>query len=92
MRLTKISVVTLCLMLLAAAATSSAQEFRGRINGTVTDESGAVLPGVTATLTSDALITRTSVTTTDQEGSYRFVALLPGSYDLKFELTEPARG
>jgi len=34
----------------------SAQEFRGRINGIVTDASGAVLPGVTVTGASPALI------------------------------------
>ena len=33
-----------------------AQDFRGRINGTVTDNTGAVLPGVTVTATSPALI------------------------------------
>ena len=37
-------------------APASAQDFRGRINGTVTDNTGAVLPGVTVTATSPALI------------------------------------
>jgi hypothetical protein len=77
----------LALVMMASAGLLSAQTRIGTINGTVTDESGAVLPGVTVTLTSEALITRTSVTTTDQEGNFRFVTLLPGSYDLKFELT-----
>jgi hypothetical protein len=36
---------------LALAATAAAQEFRGTITGTVTDESRAVLPGVTVTVT-----------------------------------------
>ncbi len=36
MRLTRISVFFLCLMLLAAAVPTAAQDFRGRINGTVT--------------------------------------------------------
>jgi hypothetical protein len=77
----------LALVMMASAGLLSAQTRTGTINGTVTDESGAVLPAVTVTLTSEALITRTSVATTDQEGNYRFVALLPGSYNLKFELT-----
>jgi Carboxypeptidase regulatory-like domain len=76
----------LALMMVASAGLLSAQTRTGTINGTVTDESGAVMPGVTVTLNSEALITGTSATTTDQEGNYRFVALLPGSYDLKFEL------
>ena len=57
MRLNRLTVFCLCVTLLAlAAAPTSAQEFRGRINGTVTDNTGAVLPGVTVTATSPALI------------------------------------
>ena len=56
MRLTRIGVFFLCLTLLAAVSPTAAQDFRGRINGTVTDNTGAVLPGVTVTATSPALI------------------------------------
>ena len=42
-------------MALLSAASVGAQDFRGRINGTVTDNTGAVLPGVTVTATSPAL-------------------------------------
>ena len=42
--------------MLAAGSPAMAQDFRGRINGTVTDNTGAVLPGVTVTATSPALI------------------------------------
>ena len=56
MRLIRVSAYCLCLMLLTTAVPSSAQEFRGRINGTVTDNTGAVLPGVTVTASSPALI------------------------------------
>ena len=45
-----------CALALAIAGPAIAQEFRGRINGTVTDNSGAVLPGVTVTAVSPALI------------------------------------
>ncbi len=72
-------------MLLTTAVPSSAQEFRGRINGTVTDNTGAVLPGVTVTATSPALI-QPQVQVTGSEGDYRFIALPPGVYDLTFEL------
>ncbi len=71
MRLTRMCVYCLCLMLLVAAAPSSAQDFRGRINGTVTDNTGAVLPGVTVTATSPALI-QPQVQVTGAEGDYRF--------------------
>jgi outer membrane receptor protein involved in Fe transport len=51
----------------------------GAIEGTVTDNSGAALPGVTCTATSPALQgSRTAVT--GNNGSYRVVALPPGSY------------
>ncbi len=59
----------------------------GTINGTVRDQSGAVLPGVTATLSSPALQVRELVQVTDAEGAYRFVDLPAGTYLLKFELT-----
>jgi hypothetical protein len=70
---------------MAAAPSVAAQEFRGRINGTVTDSSGAVLPGVTVTATSPALIQpQTAVTSND--GTYRLIALPAGLYELTFEL------
>ena len=57
----------------------------GAINGTVTDSTGAVLPGVTIVISSDALMgTRTTVT--NAEGLYRFPALAPGEYTLVFTL------
>jgi hypothetical protein len=80
-------VISLCLMLLLIAAVpTSAQDFRGRINGTVTDNTGAVLPGVTVTATSPALI-QPQVQVTGADGSYRFIALPPGVYELTFELS-----
>ena len=57
----------------------------GAINGTVTDSTSAVLPGVTIVISSAALMgTRTTVT--NAEGLYRFPALAPGEYTLVFTL------
>lgn len=57
----------------------------GAIDGTVTDTTGAVLPGVTITAGSDALIAlRTTVSARD--GSYRLSGLAPGSYRLSYTL------
>jgi hypothetical protein len=67
------------------AAPAAAQEFRGRITGVVKDSSGAVLPGVTVTATSPALI-QPQVATTGEDGSYRLIALPAGVYDITFEL------
>ena len=77
----------LCLAaLLFGVIPASAQDFRGRINGTVTDNTGAVLPGVTVTVSSPALI-QPQVQVTSAEGDYRFLALPPGVYTVDFELT-----
>ena len=87
MRLSKLWSLGLCLVvLLATASVSAAQDFRGRINGTVTDNTGAVLPGVTVTATSPALI-QPQVQVTGAEGDFRFIALPPGVYDISFELS-----
>src|ERR671913_262148 len=75
----------LCAALLTTAS-ANAQDFRGRINGTVTDNTGAVLPGVTVTASSPALI-QPQVQVTGADGSYRFLALPPGVYTIDFELT-----
>ena len=67
-------------------ATASAQIGQGTLTGVVTDPQGQVLPGVTVTATSTALIgTRSAVTEVD--GRYRFPALPSGIYKLKFDLS-----
>jgi hypothetical protein len=58
----------------------------GAINGKVTDESGAALPGVTITIASPSMQgTRTTVTGGD--GTFRFPAIPPGEYRVTYELT-----
>ena len=53
------------------------------INGTVTDPSGAVIPGASVTATNEATnLTREAVTTGD--GTYTLVSLTPGTYDIAF--------
>ncbi|MGH9141302.1 MAG: TonB-dependent receptor domain-containing protein, partial [Vicinamibacterales bacterium] len=58
----------------------------GAINGTVTDSTKAVLPGVTVTLAGAAVMGQRT-TVTDSEGSYRFPSLSPGEYKVTFELS-----
>ena len=72
-------------LMLALAAPAAAQEFRGRINGVARDNSGAVLPGVTVTASSPALI-QPQIAVTDSDGGYRLIALPAGTYSLTFEL------
>jgi len=77
-----------CLSLIAAfspAGTVSAQVEQGRLLGTVKDAQGGVLPGVTVTATSPALIgQRTAVT--EPDGRFLLTNLASGPYSLKFEL------
>ena len=72
-------------LVVVTAASVAAQDFRGRINGVVTDNTGAVLPGVTVTAVSSALI-QPQVQITGADGSYRLIALPAGLYTLSFEL------
>ena len=76
------------LSVLSSAGLASAQTVgatTGTINGAVTDESGAVLPGVTISVSGAAQMgVRTTVT--DERGLYRFQSLPPGDYRLMFEL------
>lgn len=58
----------------------------GSLNGTVSDNSGGLLPGVTVTLTSPAIQGKQVSITTDR-GQYRFPLLPPGDYAVKYELT-----
>lgn len=73
------------LAIFLAAPLAQAQT-TGSITGLATDSSGAVMPGVTVTITSDRLIGGPQTQVTDSGGTYRFDRLVPGSYAVKFEL------
>src|SRR6478672_4718 len=63
----------------------AAQIGQGRLTGTVTDAQGAVLPGVTVSVTSPALIGGQN-TITEANGRYLFPSLPSGTYRVTFEL------
>ena len=68
------------------AVAAFAQQQYGRLEGAARDAQGLALPGVTVTLSGEAIIgSRTA--TTDVDGSYRFQALPPGDYTIQFELS-----
>ncbi len=69
--------------LLALVMPASAQQQTGSIYGTVVDEQGGHLPGVTVTLSG---IGASKVQTTDAQGNFRFPNLSPGVYTLVYEL------
>ncbi|MDH5405299.1 MAG: TonB-dependent receptor [Candidatus Aminicenantes bacterium] len=86
MRILKLLFPLSLLLMVAFGGLIFGQTQTGTITGRVADETDAVLPGVTVTLSSEALITATKVTTTNEYGVYKFIALPPGTYDVKFEL------
>ena len=69
----------LCLTSPLAAQTT------GRIQGTVTDNSGAAVPGVAVSVSSSSLQGVHS-TITDSKGEFRFASVPPGSYSVRLEL------
>ena len=58
----------------------------GGIDGTVNDQTGSTLPGVTVTASSPALQVAQLTTVSDAEGHYHFIDLPRGTYQVKFEL------
>jgi hypothetical protein len=75
-----------CGALLVLAAEAAAQVQTGSIVGLVTDASNALLPGVTVSLSGERLIGGAQTAVTDTRGAYRFDRLVPGSYNVRFEL------
>ena len=59
---------------------------QGTLTGTVRDQSGGVLPGVTVEASSPALIEKVRTAVTDGAGQYRITGLNPGTYSLTFTL------
>src|SRR5437870_4559276 len=79
----------ICVLFSFIAASARAQTVStttGAINGTVTDTTHAVLPGVTIALSGPAVM-GAPTTVTDQNGFFRLPSLAPGDYQLTFELS-----
>lgn len=75
----------LLLLVIALSTALPAQEFRGRIGGSIVDATGGAVPGATVTL----LNTQTAVTVTRQSnevGQYIFDLISPGNYSVTVEL------
>jgi hypothetical protein len=78
--------VCAALLLCLPCAPASAQAVTGTILGTVTDSSGAVVPGATVTLTNTATgISRVLVS--DSNGEYTAPSLRTGTYTVKAEIS-----
>lgn len=78
--------LSVLLVFFAAAPALAQAELTGSLRGTVVDASGSVLPGVTVTASSPALVTGSVTVVTSQEGLYRFPGLPPGMYSLRLTI------
>lgn len=87
--------VVVCLMLATLVmAGSSWAATTGRIAGTVLDNEGLALPGVTVQISSEALIGGPQIAITDVDGKFAFNLLSPGLYTVEATLAgfQPATG
>ena len=81
-----LSRLAIAFALVGLTSLASAQMTRGSLGGTVRDDTGGVLPGVSVTITNEETgIARTVVT--NAEGFYRAPALEPGRYSVAVQLT-----
>src|SRR5688572_16359763 len=69
-----------------SAPAAGQQDLTASIIGQVTDQSGAVLPGVTVTATSPALQVPQVTGVTNEVGEYRLAPLPVGLYEVAFDL------
>jgi len=75
-----------CLVVFGGVMPATAQVSMGEVFGKITDSTGAVLPGVTVTLSGPALI-QPQTTVSVESGAYRFPRIPIGTYTVTFELT-----
>ena len=77
------AVVVAALLLLVVGGTAFAQLQSGNLYGSVVDDKGAALPGVTVTLTGAGA---PQVQVTNAQGQFRFLGLPPGNFHLSAQL------
>jgi hypothetical protein len=80
------AVLSLTIVCLFSATPGWAQT-RSTLTGTVTDGTGAVLPGTTVTLQSPDLVGGAQTANANERGVYRFSDLPPGTYQMTATLT-----
>src|SRR5881628_1002329 len=81
--MTRATVVTI--LLIELAATAAAQDFRGTIQGRVTDPQGGAIPHVTVLVTDEETGVASELLT-ESDGAYAAAFLLPGRYRVEVAL------
>ncbi len=79
--------VWFAVLLTAVVSASALAQQTGTLAGVVRDAQAGVLPGVTVTVTSPALIGGAQTTVSGATGTYQFATLPPGEYVVSYELT-----
>ncbi len=82
MRVRLVRLAVLCAAVVAFAAPLFAQSYTGRIDVTVADSTGAILPGVSLTLSGP----QGGSAVTDEKGEAHFLNLAPGTYTVVAKL------
>src|SRR4029078_12277478 len=81
-------VISLAVLFSAALAMPAvAQVQTGSILVKAMDQQNAVMPGATITISSPVLVSGTMTGVTDAGGVYRFPSLVPGTYNVRLELS-----
>lgn len=78
--------MTLLVLFMGLVCAAANGQYRGSIQGVVTDPQGAVVPGATITLV-DKQTNRTLTATSDDSGIFNFNALPPSNYTVTVEKT-----
>ena len=78
--------VVVASLLVTGVIPAAAQSTTGTITGRAVDSSGAVLPGVSVSISSPQMIGGARDAVTDSLGTYRFTLVPPGVYQVKFQL------
>src|SRR5690242_8822701 len=84
MRYRKLIAAYLFFCTLSVSITLFAQTSTGEVNGTVTDASGAAIPGASIKLTNKATQIVTTATS-NESGQYFIIHVQPGAYSLKID-------
>ena len=78
--------ILLCASLMLVAGSAMSQSFYGSFIAVMQDTQGAVIPGATVVLTNTATTERRE-SVSAEDGTARFVNLVPGAYRLEVELS-----
>ena len=86
MRIGRARFIIVTLTLVTSLAGAAFAQTSGTLTGRALDSSGGVLPGVTVSITSPAMIGGARTAVTDEQGVYRFTQVPSGEYRVSFAI------